>query len=400
MTVTLLPRLEFESPGFLADPYPSYHRLRSADPVHLSSWGDWYLLRFEDVTRLTSDKGFCGRSPASANPLLHDGDAVSSFGRMAGRWMVFMDPPEHTQLRSAASAYFTKARIEGLRGRIQDLVDDILAALCDAGPVDVVAELAYRLPVTVVSDLLGMPSDDHLRFKDLLQQLTQAVDEGDIASEEEDAAAILIAYFDDLMAEKQRRPGDDFFSHLIESQARDEAFPRDLLLPTCVFLLWAGHKTTKDLIGNAILTLIRHPDQMEALRRQPEKTANAVEECLRFESPVQKICRWTKEDVAIGDKLIPENSFVVGLIGAANRDPERFEAPDSFDVDRAVGLHLAFGRGAHHCLGNALARMETQIVIRSLLDRAKQLTLEPGAPEWQEATSFRGLKRLLLTIST
>lgn len=391
--------LDFESPDFLSDPYPHYHRLRTTDPVHHSPWGDWYLTRFDDVAAMMSDSRFCGRSPVGANPLICSEGESSSFGRMVGRWMVFMDPPEHTQLRGVASSYFSRARLEGLRARIQGIVDELLDGLGDSGGIEVVEDLAYPLPVTVVSGLLGMPSSDYLRFRDAFGQLTRAVEEGDVTDGDDGATDMLLDYFRDLTAQKRRRPADDLLSFLVEAQAREDGFPKDLLLPTCIFLLWAGHKTTKDLIGNAVLTLLRNPEQMHELKREPDKTPGAVEELLRFESPVQKICRWASADISIGDKTIPKDQFVVGLIGAANRDPDRFEDPDRFDISRDVGSHLAFGRGPHHCLGNALARMEAQILISNLLRRSRRLELVSEILEWQEATSFRGLKSLQVAIS-
>ena len=244
-----------------------------------------------------------------------------------------------------------------------------------------------------------MPDADYMQFRGAFRQLTRALDEGDAADGENTATEILTDYFRDLTVEKRRRPQDDMISFLIDAQGRDDGFPEDQLLPTCIFLMWAGHETTKNLIGNAILTLLRHPEQMHELKRNPEMINTAVKEFLRFESPVQRICRWTSTDISIGGKIIPKDQFVCGMIGAAHRDPDRFENPDRFDISRDVSARLAFGRGAHHCLGNVLARMEAQVAINSLLRRMRRLELAAETVEWQESITIRGLKSLPVTFS-
>lgn len=388
----------FDSPDYIANPYPLYQRLRTTDPVHHSPWGDWYLTRFDDVEMLLSDPRFCGRSPVGINPLICSDSASSAFARMLSKWIIFMDAPEHTRLRRLVGSYFSKQRVEGLRTEIQNIVDGLLNKIGDAGSMEVVTDLAYPLPAMVISSILGMPDADHLQFKDAFRQLSRALHEGD-ADVEDSATEVLTDYFQDLTAEKRRRPGEDMISFLIDVQEADEEFLEDHLLPTCIFLLWAGHETTKNLLGNAVLTLLRNPQQLHELKRNPELIHNAVEEFLRFESPIQKICRWTSTDINIGGKVIPQGQCVVGLIGAAHRDPDRFEDPDRFDISRNVGSHLAFGMGAHHCLGNMLARMEAQIAINSLLRRMRRLELATETVEWQESTSFRSVKSLPVTFS-
>ena len=229
--------------------------------------------------------------------------------------------------------------------------------------------------------------------------LTKAIDSD---SEDDFFAAVpaeemLTGYFRDLVAERRKNPKGDIISSLIAVQERDKGIGEEELLATCVLLLWTGHETTKNLIGNALLVLLRNPGQMDILSRDPRMINKAVEEFLRFESPVQKICRWASTEISIGGKIIPKDRFVVGLIGAAHRDPDRFEDPDMFDISRDVGSHLAFGRGAHHCLGNALARIEARVAINSLLRRTRRLVLAAETVEWQEPTLVRGVKSLPVT---
>lgn len=384
----------FNSPDFLSDPYPWYRRLRTEDPVHHSPWGDWYVARFADVAMVLSDRRFCGRSPNNENPLLASPREGTAFDRMVAKWVVFMDPPGHTRLRGLLARYFSSERIKSLGPAIQTIVDNLLDDARDAGSMDIVADLAHPLPAMVISDLLGMPATDHLMFKGAFQQVTQAVDRGEAEDGEGAAATVLTDYIRDLVAERRRRPRDDMISFLIAAEGGDEGIREDELLPTCIFLLWAGHETTKNLIGNGLLSLLRHPGEMDTLKRNPALIDNAVEEFLRFESPVQKFFRWTTTDVRIGGKTIPRDQFVVGLIGGAHRDPERFDDPDRFDIGRNVGTHLAFGRGPHHCLGNLLARIEARAAVNTILRRTRDLELRTEKVEWVEAASFRSLKGL------
>ena len=389
--------LNFNAPDFLSDPYPWYRRMRAQDPVHHSPWGDWYVARFADVAMVLSDRRFCRESPGGVNPFTHEQRASTAHDRMISRWMIFMDPPGHTRLRGLVSTYFAPRKIEALRPRIQAIVDTLLDRVRDRESMDVVADLAQPLPVMVVAGMLGVPAADHLSFNEIFLQLARAVDVADPEPCDRAAATVLTDYFRDLVAERRKRPREDMISFLISAQGRDDGMAEDELLANCVFLLWAGQETTKNLIGNGILTLLRNPDQMEALKRSPEMIDNAVEEFLRFESPLQKICRWTRTEVRIGATTIPGDQFVVGLIGAAHRDPDRFEDPDRFDIGRNVGAHFAFSRGAHHCLGHLLARMEAQLAVNTLLRRTRDLELRTHKPEWFEATSFRSLKGLPVT---
>ncbi len=386
--------LNFNSPDFLSDPYPWYRRLRTEDPVHYSPWGDWYVARFADVAMVLSDRRFCAQSPNNENPLLASQREDTAFGRMVGKWVVFMDPPEHTRLRGLIARYFSSERIKSLPPAIQTMVDNLLDDARDAESMDVVADLAHPLPAMVISSLLGMPPTDHLMLKGTFQQVTEAVDRGEAEDGEGAATTVLTDYFRDLVAERRRRPRDDMISFLIAAEAGEEGIREDEVLPTCIFLLWAGHETTKNLIGNGLLSLLRHPGEMDTLKRNPEMIDNAVEEFLRFESPVQKFFRWTTTNVRIGGKTIPRDQFVVGLIGAAHRDPERFDDPDRFDIGRNVGTHLAFGRGPHHCLGNLLARIEARAAVNTMLRRTRDLELRTEKVEWVEAASFRSLKGL------
>ena len=391
-----LPWLDQASPEFLADPYPTYHRLRREAPVYLRPEGDWYLTRFADVERMLTDPRFRREPPAGRSVLAqqqHEGAAPDEIIR---HWMLFMDPPAHTRLRDRFGGAFASKRIKNLRPRIEVIVNDLLAPLWDGGSMEVIADLAYPLPVIVISELLGVPAEDRALLTNASRQLTKALDTGtnvDMTAAAP-AALELMDYFRDLVQDRRRRPRDDVISSLVAGDARDGMLSDEVVLSNCVFLLYAGHETTKNLIGSSLLTLLRYPEQCVTLRRNPGMIEFAVEEFLRFESPLQKTCRWTAEEIQLGDTSIPRGELVVAIIGAANRDPDRFADPDQPKIDRRDSGHLAFGRGIHNCVGKLLARIEVQSAIGALLDRTRRMDLECNEVEWQDTTAIRGLKAL------
>jgi len=386
---------DLESLAILEDPYPAYRALREADPVHLMPSGEWYLTRYDDVAAILTDKRFGREPPEGFHRLAYETRGKTAFDDMIADWMVFMDPPAHTRLRRLVSTWFVPERIEAMRPMIQALADELLDAITD-GAMEVVSDFAYPLPVMVISAILGLPRDDHLSFRKCAQQMTKALD----SSKEEDAVAceaLVVAmqdYFRAQIADRRKRPRDDLIGRLAMEQAEDAGISEETQLGTCIFLLWAGHETTKNLISSSLLALLRNPGQMDALRRSPESIDSAVEEFLRFESPVQKVGRWTREEIDIGGKTVPKDRLVVGVIGAANRDAEKFPDPDRLDIARNDGGNLAFGRGAHFCIGSLLGRIEAQVAINTVLRRLPRFALGSEKPEWQDTLVIRGLKKL------
>ena len=387
--------LDFDSPEFLADPYPLYQRLRAADPVHLSPWGDWYLTRYADVTMALSDPRFCRESPGGPNPLSSEQREPTALDRMMTMWMIYRDPPGHTRLRGLVNKAFTPQMVEGLRPRIESIVGDLLDDVRDAGSMDIIADLAYPLPVIVISEMLGVPVADRGRLKGWSHRLAEALDTGvteDLARGVP-VTVELTAYFRELATEKRAHPTDDLISSLIAAEAEGDILSEEELLATCVLILLTGHETTKNLIGNGLLALLRNPRQLQTLKDDPGSIKTAVEELLRYDSPVQKMSRWTTESVKIGRTTVPKGQLVVSLLGAANRDPEQFPDPDRLDIARRDGAHVAFGRGIHTCLGAGLARIEAQIAIGAVLRRMPRLALQEDGLAWQKTTSLRGLDR-------
>ena len=384
-------------PGVHADPYPYYRRLREADPVHLSPLGLWVLTRYDDCVTSLRDPRF-GRD--GFEPILAAQYGDESEGGRLPRSMLFRDPPDHTRLRSLVNRAFTPRVIEGMRGQIRDLVDRLLDRVERRGHMDVIADLAYPLPVTVICDMLGVPSGDHERIREWSSDIIRSLDAIGIPS---DPAIVergrvgrrgIADYFRALLPERRRRPRADLLSSLIAVEEQGDRLTEGELLSTCVLLFIAGHETTVNLIGNGLLALLRHPDQLERLRAEPGLIASAVEELLRFDSPVQRTARITNAEVEIGGKTIPEGAFVVTAIGAANRDPAQFPDPDRLDIARSDNRHIAFGFGIHFCLGAPLARVEGQLALGALLRRMPKLRLGGEELEWRESSTLRGLKAL------
>jgi len=383
-------------PEFIADPYPSYRRLREEDPVHRSGFGFWVLTRYDDVVTLLRDPRF-GRD--RYQPLLRARFGEDASGGISGS-MLFRDPPDHTRLRGLVNKAFTPRVVETMRPHIQRIVDDLLDAVRQARAMDVIADLAYPLPVIVICEMLGVPVADRGEFRqwslDIGRSLDAIATPSDPAVIERGNVArrALTDYFRTLVAERRARPRADLLSALIAAEDAGERLSEGELLATCVLLFVAGHETTVNLIGNGLLALLRHPDALRALRDDPSLLGSAVEELLRYDGPVQRTGRIANADTEIDGRKIDEGTLVLGLIGAANRDPAHFPEPDRLDLGRADNRHLAFGWGIHFCLGAPLARVEGQIALGTLTRRLRGLTFTGSAPEWRASATLRGLHRL------
>ena len=384
-------------PEFNADPYPFYHRLREADPVHHSPLGFWVLTRYDDCVMVLRDPRF-GR--AGFEGLLESvyGNTVEQ-GRLPTS-MLFRDPPDHTRLRGLVSRAFTPRVVEGLRPRIQQIVDGLLDRVQGAGRMEVISDLAYPLPVTVISEMLGVPEGDRERIKQWSADIARSLDaiglptDPEIVDRGRTGRHAIGDYFRSLIPERKKRPRGDLLSLLIEAEEQGDKLSEGELLATCVLLYIAGHETTVNLIGNGLLALLRHPKELERLRDAPSLIQSAVEELLRYDGPVQRTARITNADVELAEHKIPKGSMVVPVIGAANRDPAHFPDPDRLDVSRPDNRHIAFGFGIHFCLGAPLARLEGQITLGTLLHRLPRLALSTERPEWRESQVLRGLKAL------
>jgi cytochrome P450 len=335
------------------------------------------------------------------NSSFYDGDedfAKSAFGRLFWGMLLFRDDPDHKRLRDLVQKAFTRRTVEDLRPRIGRLVDDLLSVMVERGGGDLIAEFAYPLPVTVICELLGVSDEAREKFREwavdfALRFEIQPLRTAEMEERGDAAAAHLIDLFDDLIESKRRRPEDDLISSLVSVEDQGDRLTHDELLATCLLILFAGHETTANLIGNGVFALMRNRDQWDRLVEQPERARSAVEEILRFDSPVQLVERIALEDTAFGEKTVPKGSIMGVMLGAANRDASRFTDPDKLDIGRDDAPLVAFGGGVHFCLGAPLARLEAQMALEALARRMPGLQVHEQ-PQWRPSLVIRGLESL------
>ena len=385
---------------FRQNPYPAYRRFREADPVHWSAvFGFWVCTRYDDIVSILR------HSKASANPRDWErfDDYVEALGgtgpadAMQSRWMLLKNPPDHTRLRKLVTKAFTPRVVENMRAHIQDIVHGLLDAVHAKRRFDIIQDLAFPLPVIVIAELIGVPTQDREYFKDWTAALARSLDPiitPEITQAADKATEELLAYFTALVAERRDSPQDDLLSGLIAAEEEGDKLDEDELLAMTILLFAAGHETTMNLIGNGMLALFRNPDQMAKLKVDPALIKTAVEEFLRYDGSVQITARAALEDIEVGGKTIRKNQQALLLLGAANRDPAHFSDPDRLDITRQENPHLTFGHGIHHCLGAPLARVEAQIAINSMLRRMPDIQLATDQLEWRDMLTLRGLKAL------
>jgi cytochrome P450 len=399
------------TPEGRADPYPLYRELRDTAPVLRSSFGPVVLSRYEDCMTALRDprlgRGTALRA-AGEGPSLGfagfdvDPEQRQAFFERAGNNMLFADPPDHTRLRRLVSRAFTPHRIDGLRPAVEAMVAGYLDDMLDAGEVDVMTALAFPLPVTVIGELVGVPAADRASFQPLVRAGTAALDPAaDPATLHTATAAMdqMRAYFFDLVAERRRTPADDLLSGLVAAREAGDALSDDEVVATAILLFAAGFETTTNLIGNGLLALLNHPDELDRWRNDPSLAHTAVEELLRWDSPVQLNMRTALEPAEVAGEPLARGEAVVVLQGGANRDPERFDHPEILDVGRADNAPISFGWGIHHCLGAALARMEGEVVFNALLRRCRTIENRVDEPEWRPTLTLRGLATLPVTVA-
>ncbi len=382
------------------DPWPTYDRMRAEAPIWQNSDGITLLTRFADCEAVLRDVRFSASKDHADPPrVLAEGDPRSLMDGDAAP-LIFLDPPDHTRLRKLVSKAFTPRTIERLRPRVQELVDGILDRAADEGGLDVVAELGYELPVIVICELLGVPLDDRPQFAGWSSDAARLLDD-DLSPEvlnDGVAAAINFAvYFDGLFAARRRAPGDDLVSGLLAAEEQGVHLTEDELRSIVVLLFVAGHETTMNLIGNGAYALLRAPDQQVRWRDDPSLDGPAVEELLRFDGPVHLTGRIPTEDVEINGHRFRRGKPVVTLVSAANRDPARFGEPSQLDVGRADNHQLTFSQGIHYCLGAALARLEGQVAVGSLIRRFPDIELA-AEPSYRDHFVLRGLKELRVSV--
>ncbi len=390
-------------PEVRLDPYPHYHQLRSEEPVQWNELfgaglGTWVLSRHADVVFALRDPRFSAdRSQATINQQAEPAPEQELGPLSAAQTMLTADPPDHTRLRTLVSKAFTPQSVEAVRPRVRQLVEELLDAVADAGRMDVIADLAYPLPVIVIAEMLGIPPADRERFKRWSDDIVVTLDPivpPDKMQRAQGSAAELVEYLTGIFDARRREPQEDLISGLLAAEEQGDRLSEQELYAMCMLLLIAGNETTTNLIGNGMLALLRNPDQLQRLRDDPSLIASAVEELLRYDAPVQFTARVAAEELQIDDRRVAAGDMVLTLLGAANRDPAQFPDPDRLDLGRRDNRHVAFGFGLHFCLGAPLARLEGQTAIGALVQRLPDLELLTEAPEWRETFTLRGLKSL------
>ncbi len=401
-------------PSFRANPYPFYDALRERDPVHRSPLGFTVLTRYDDVARTLRGAEFARDIEAHITPRADDPRNArrERFRQrvedgVAAKSILNLDPPDHTRLRRLVSQAFTPTSIERLRPRVQQLVDDILDTAQERGSMEVVEELAFPVPFQVISDMLDIPTDRSDDVREWSQVLTASleptVDEAGLDAAEA-AGMQMAAYLTEIIEHRRHHLGDDLLSALIQvEEAGDRLSPVELR--TFVTLLYvAGHETTVNLVGNGMLALLRHPDQLQRWATDPSLDATAIDELLRYDGPVQQTVRVPMVDVTYtgldgADIVVPKGQMVMTVLGAASHDPEVFERPNDLMLDRPnSNRHLGFAGGIHYCLGASLAKLEANVAITSLIRRFPAAQLA-GEPSWRDRLTIRGVDHLPLTLT-
>ena len=392
------------TPEVRADPFPFYRRLIAEDPVHDTGFGLWIVSSYEHCRAALRDPRFSAefRTMSDYEATMEAVGRNTPVQELMERLMLFRDPPDHTRLRGLVQRAFTPRMVEAMRARTAEVCEGLLDAAAErGGEVELMSDLAWPLPVVVIAELLGVPAMDRERFRGWAADLALAFDVGmtpDRAEAAEVAQEQFIAFFLELAKERARDPQGDLVTALAQAEEEGDRLTPDELVSNLILLLIAGHETTMNLIGNGTLALLRHPEQLARLRDDPSIVPSAIEELLRYDSPVQLVVRFTREQLELGGRTIPKGARVMLLVGAANHDPARFEHPEVLDLTRGDRGHLSFGGGPHFCLGNALARMEAEVVLPALLRRFPDLRLLDDAPRHRGTMTLRGLEALRLGI--
>ena len=385
-----------------ADPYSLYKRWREAAPMHHSEAGFWTLTRYDDIMAVLRDDRFSVDPKNATAPEEFLGpppEDQSMFKELSGRILLFTDPPGHTRIRGLVTKAFTRRTIEQIRPHVEEIVSDLLDKA--HSEMDVIEDFAYPLPALVICELMGVPVEDRDRFRGMSGDIAPILDPftaPETLQKAVQTAGMFVMYFADLIEKRRADPQDDLLSALVAAEEGGQHLNIEELIGLCVLLFIAGHETTQNLIGNGLHALLRNRRQLEMLRDDQSLSRNAIEELLRYDSPVQLTARAPVEDVVISGETIRKGEEVIALLGAGNRDPAVFEDPDSLDITRDKIPVISFGGGVHFCLGAPLARLEGQIAFRQLLSRFPKIELAEDEPQYRDTLTLRGLKGLKVKI--
>lgn len=382
---------DLTSESVLADPYPMYRLLREKDPIHRMRLVDgWALTRYEDVEQVLLDHQRFSNWGAGAGDRVYTRD----------RSMLDLDPPDHTRLRSLVSKAFTPRSVTALKPRVEEIVEELLDSVAAESQIDLIDSVAFPLPVIVIAEMLGVPAEDLDQFKAWSNDIVLSL-EPILSTEQREqfrrSEQEIYEYFEGIIELRRQNPQDDLVSALLAAEEEGDRLSHGELLATLLLLLVAGNETTRNLIGNGMYALLRNPGELNRLKEQPELIDSAIDELLRYDSPVQLDGRTLVEDVKMGDKHLRAGQQVVAVVGAANRDPAAFTDPDRLDIGRQEKSHISFGRGIHYCLGASLAKLEGKIAIESLLRRFSSFRLT-SRPLQRKQVVLRGVDDLLVEV--
>jgi hypothetical protein len=396
-------------PEFNNDPYPTYERLRSEDPIHWSFLDMWVLTRYRDVKAVLCDPRFRSnpvpkRVKEKGKYLQHQQKPknLDSLAQTSSKFIGFLDPPDHTRLRELFSKAWSFRLGEGLHSEIQEIVDELIDNIRNKGVMDIISDFASPLPVILAGRILGVPDESYEKLHQwsndlsLLFEPLVSLDEYEYLNQ---VSLEFTDYFRDLILERQNNPKDDLISTLISAKNQGRKLNEEDLLSLCMMVIVTATGTSQSFLGNSMLALLNHPDQLEKLKREPSIIQSAVEELLRYDSPVQQTFRIATEDVEISGQKIQAGQMVLVSLGAANRDPSKFSDPDRLKLTRRENKHLAFADGIHHCLGAYLSRVEGQIAINTLIQNLPEMKRVEKKTEWRKNMTLRMMKTLPVTFT-
>jgi cytochrome P450 len=391
-------------PEVLANPYPLFRRLRTEDPVHWDPYlHAWVVTRYADVIRVLRDFS-ANRTPTPEQLEKMGLSSLNSIAQVMVKQMLFLDAPAHTRLRSLASYAFTPQRVEVLRGHIREITNSLIDKVVARGHMDVIADLAEPLPYIVTAEMLGVPVADAPRLKEWSRDFAEML--GNFQHNPGRAPRVarsvqeMTRYFHSAVEQIRKHPREGLIHSFLTAEVDGDRFTDDEIVANTIVTMVGGQETTTNLIGNGVLTLLRHPEQLALLKADLAKLPSAIEEMLRFEPPSQHTARLAPEDTELGGKLIRKRQAVIAVMAAGNRDPERFRDPDRFDIARQDNRHLSFGWAAHFCFGAALARIEGQVAFEAMLRRLGNWVLAPGPLSWRTNLGLRGLEALPIFFDT
>lgn len=395
--------------AFIANPYPTYERLRATGPIHWVDgfrWGgSWLLPHHETILAALRDPRLSSRRSRTwtADLPAEVQWEFEAFNQTYPHWMLFLDRPRHTRLRGLLNKSFTRRMVDNLRPLIQRTVDDLLDRSIAAGRMEFIADFAHPMPVAMIAELMGVPAEDQHTFKKWSYDFAAFFGSGQATLEQaragKDGFMAITEYFRTKIEERAREPGEDLISLLLHSEDEGDRLSREEVLAQCSLLLAGGHETTRNLLGSGLMNLLNHPQQLELVKREPSRLPAAVEELARFESPVQLLTRVATEDIEMYGQTVKKGQTIILLVGSANRDPGQFTEPDALDITRDARESLAFGKGPHFCLGQMLASAEVEIALQSVFSRLADLRLAEQERAWMANPTLRGLATLQVEFS-